>query len=214
MAAALQVCEAVLQGVDEDLLQYIASTVVDEESGKVLPQEELVELVVPMLEELCEGDESQAEALANTLWQQLCVEHGGAEQQQEEEGFRRLETAVRMGGEEQPEEQVDEEVDHGYGVKSAKQEQRSAKQAAKEQEKRDAQIRKKQEEMAQLMRELDEARKEAATELIKKGQSGRLGTLEVGPFTLPNPGGGADLLEDAAMTLVPGHRYGLICRNG
>ena len=55
---------------------------------------------------------------------------------------------------------------------------------------------------------------EAATELIKKGQSGRLGTLEVGPFTLPNPGGGADLLEDAAMTLVPGHRYGLIGRNG
>ena len=32
--------------------------------------------------------------------------------------------------------------------------------------------------------------------------------------TLPNPGGGADLLENATATLAPGHRYGLIGRNG
>ena len=31
---------------------------------------------------------------------------------------------------------------------------------------------------------------------------------------MPNPGGGADLIEDATLTLVPGHRYGLIGRNG
>ena len=39
-------------------------------------------------------------------------------------------------------------------------------------------------------------------------------SLGLGPFQLPNPGGGADLLENASMILVPGHRYGLIGRNG
>lgn len=42
----------------------------------------------------------------------------------------------------------------------------------------------------------------------------RLATIELGPFQLPNPGGGSDLLENASMILVPGHRYGLIGRNG
>jgi ATP-binding cassette subfamily F protein 3 len=36
----------------------------------------------------------------------------------------------------------------------------------------------------------------------------------LGPFVLPNPGGGAELLEDASMVLVPGRRYALIGRNG
>jgi ATP-binding cassette subfamily F protein 3 len=40
------------------------------------------------------------------------------------------------------------------------------------------------------------------------------GALEAASFTLPNPGGGQPLLEDAACTLVWGRRYGLIGRNG
>jgi len=40
------------------------------------------------------------------------------------------------------------------------------------------------------------------------------GALEAKEFTLPNPGGGQPLLEDAACTLVWGRRYGLIGRNG
>jgi ATP-binding cassette subfamily F protein 3 len=40
------------------------------------------------------------------------------------------------------------------------------------------------------------------------------GALEAAEFTLPNPGGGRPLLEDAACTLVSGRRYGLIGRNG
>ncbi len=43
----------------------------------------------------------------------------------------------------------------------------------------------------------------------KKG-TGSLGSLELGPMTLPNPGGGADLLDSASCVLVPGHRYGLL----
>jgi len=40
------------------------------------------------------------------------------------------------------------------------------------------------------------------------------GALEAPRFTLANPGGGQPLLENAAMTLVRGRRYGLIGRNG
>ena len=41
-----------------------------------------------------------------------------------------------------------------------------------------------------------------------------LGAVESKPFSLPNPGGGPDLLENASFTLVRGRRYGLIGRNG
>ena len=40
------------------------------------------------------------------------------------------------------------------------------------------------------------------------------GHIEARSFTLPNPGGGANLLEDAQCILVRGHIYGLIGRNG
>jgi ABC-type Mn2+/Zn2+ transport system ATPase subunit len=40
------------------------------------------------------------------------------------------------------------------------------------------------------------------------------GALDASAFTLPNPGGGPPLLEDAACTMVWGRRYGLIGRNG
>ena len=46
-------------------------------------------------------------------------------------------------------------------------------------------------------------------------EGGYLGPIESEPrFTLPNPGGGANLLEDASFVLVPGRKYGLIGRNG
>lgn len=40
------------------------------------------------------------------------------------------------------------------------------------------------------------------------------GSLDAKEFTLPNPGGGQPLLEDAACRLVWGRRYALIGRNG
>jgi len=40
------------------------------------------------------------------------------------------------------------------------------------------------------------------------------GSLDAKSFTLPNPGGGQPLLEDATCRLVWGRRYGLIGRNG
>ena len=45
-----------------------------------------------------------------------------------------------------------------------------------------------------------------AAKLKAEGGTGSFGAIEVKTFQLPNPGGGADLLEDASCVLVPGHR--------
>mmetsp|Transcript_28412 Transcript_28412/g.36749 ORF Transcript_28412/g.36749 Transcript_28412/m.36749 type:complete len:800 (-) Transcript_28412:246-2645(-) len=60
--------------------------------------------------------------------------------------------------------------------------------------------------------ELEEAKIKAATSRNLLGAY--KGAIEASSFTLPNPGGGANLLEDAACTLVRGKCYGLIGRNG
>jgi ABC-type glutathione transport system ATPase component len=62
-----------------------------------------------------------------------------------------------------------------------------------------------------------EAELEAAREASSKSRTqlgSYKGALEAAAFTLANPGGGANLLEDAACTLVRGRCYGLIGRNG
>eukprot|EP00315_Gephyrocapsa_oceanica_P024718 CAMPEP_0185468454 /NCGR_PEP_ID=MMETSP1365-20130426/97738_1 /TAXON_ID=38817 /ORGANISM="Gephyrocapsa oceanica, Strain RCC1303" /LENGTH=897 /DNA_ID=CAMNT_0028075193 /DNA_START=42 /DNA_END=2736 /DNA_ORIENTATION=- len=53
----------------------------------------------------------------------------------------------------------------------------------------------------------------AAVELRAK-QGAYTGAVEAKPFSLPNPGGGRDLLEKASFTLVRGRIYALIGRNG
>jgi ATP-binding cassette subfamily F protein 3 len=60
--------------------------------------------------------------------------------------------------------------------------------------------------------ELSAARVAAVRSKVKLGAY--KGALDAKSFTLPNPGGGQPLLEDAACRLVWGRRYGLIGRNG
>lgn len=67
-------------------------------------------------------------------------------------------------------------------------------------------------ENAAVNSEVDAAARAAAT-LRMDGHS-TLTAITCGPFQLPNPGGGANLLEDASLTLAPGHRYAVIGRNG
>ena len=65
----------------------------------------------------------------------------------------------------------------------------------------------------ELDAQLEEARIAAVRARAEDGAF--LGAIEAAPFCLPNPGGGADLLEHgAAFTLVRGRRYGLMGRNG
>ena len=67
-------------------------------------------------------------------------------------------------------------------------------------------------EKAAFEAELQAAREASAKSRTELGAY--KGALEAASFTLPNPGGGANLLEDAACTLVRGRCYGLIGRNG
>ena len=67
-------------------------------------------------------------------------------------------------------------------------------------------------ETAELEAELAAARVASVRERTRLGAY--RGSLDATSFTLPNPGGGMPLLEDAACRFVWGRRYGLIGRNG
>jgi len=67
-------------------------------------------------------------------------------------------------------------------------------------------------ETAELEEELAAARIASVRERTRLGAY--RGALDATSFTLPNPGGGMPLLEDAACRFVWGRRYGLIGRNG
>ena len=61
-------CKEVLDGLDEDTLDYLSGGIPDIlEEGK----EELIDYVAPMLEELCAGDDDAARAKAEALWDKL-----------------------------------------------------------------------------------------------------------------------------------------------
>ena len=61
-------CKEVLDGLDEDTLEYLSGGISDIlEEGK----DELIDYVAPMLEELCSGDDDAARAKAEALWDKL-----------------------------------------------------------------------------------------------------------------------------------------------
>uniref|UniRef100_A0A7S3JZ96 ABC transporter domain-containing protein n=1 Tax=Aureoumbra lagunensis TaxID=44058 RepID=A0A7S3JZ96_9STRA len=64
----------------------------------------------------------------------------------------------------------------------------------------------------ELRRELREAQEASVRARWKNG--GYKGSIEANDFSLSNPGGGPDLLDQASISLVRGRRYGLIGRNG
>ena len=68
-------------------------------------------------------------------------------------------------------------------------------------------------ETAAVESELSEAKRTAAKLRLADG-AGELTSVACSHFSLPNPGGGANLLDDASFVLAPGHRYALIGRNG
>ncbi|KAK3285596.1 hypothetical protein CYMTET_6805 [Cymbomonas tetramitiformis] len=206
----------VLRGLDEDLLEYISGAVADE--GDLLPKEDLLELVVPMLEEFCSGDEEKATALASELWTRLS---GGAAEVEDTSAPRALATAVRMDDIADPTvaavapTTVDVKNLHLSDVNDSKSKASISKKktAAKEAKEKAAML----ETMTSQVHELDaelQAARERAVRLQAAEGAGHMGSLQIGPFQLPNPGGGLDLLDDASCILVPGRRYGLLGRNG
>jgi ATP-binding cassette subfamily F protein 3 len=65
---------------------------------------------------------------------------------------------------------------------------------------------------AELEAEMEAARVRACRARWARGA--HKGAIEARSFSLANPGGGLDLIDDAAFTLVRGRRYALVGRNG
>ena len=87
----------------------------------------------------------------------------------------------------------------------------------KEKRKMKKKLEENEEEVRKLFRELDTLEKHWRRRRRIEGNasaSSAIGTIEVGPFNVPNPGGGQDLINDCSVTFVPGRRYALIGRNG
>lgn len=180
-----------------------------------------------MLDELCGGDESAACSLAEQVWVRLTEGEGAATAADEADGLPvKLDKAVRIGTGGIPPAGGDKSR-QGAAVLAAASSQGgaetgrpqaagralTAKQVAREEARREAAAEASRAAAAELSAELEAVREAAARLQLSTGR-GALGAQQVGPFQLPNPGGGADLLQDASLTLVPGHRYGLIGRNG
>jgi hypothetical protein len=58
----MEVCKEVLAGLDEDLIEYLYGGLLEDDV--LMARSAAVEFAAPMLEELCGGDESQAEVRA------------------------------------------------------------------------------------------------------------------------------------------------------
>lgn len=207
--------------LDEEVLSYIAQGVVDD--GTVLPLDDLVEFVQPILEESCDGDESKAGELSGRLHGALAKELGGTATAQVQQILEKPINLERMTA-------VDDNAGWDSGnakgvrayvaqetLKSATGKNSSATKAAKVAKDAKA-FSMKRSERAQVETEALDAEVEAAAErsIEMQGEKGVSFTaaIRVGPFDLPHPGGAGNLLDNASFTLTPGRRYALIGRNG
>jgi len=215
--------------IDEDTLEYLFTSLSD---GSFEDKEEFLDFVTPLLMELFEGDdEDEARAQctkAHDLLYGKCVEEGSDTTKEEETTTRVIN--VKLGGTpgEEEESEFEKEVSRrlrekerdrlpDFSTNTNHRNQNEDKAQEKEQRKMRKKLEESEEEVRKLLRELDVARETAAKRRIEGssgGRNGSIGTIEVGPFNVPNPGGGQDLINDCVLTFVPGRRYALIGRNG
>jgi ATP-binding cassette subfamily F protein 3 len=215
--------------IDEDTLEYLFTSLSD---GSFEDKEEFLDFVTPLLMELFEGDdEDEARAQCTKVHDLLygkCVEEGSDTTKEEETTTRVIN--VKLGGTpgEEEESEFEKEVSRrlrekerdrlpDFSTNTNHRNQNEDKAQEKEQRKMRKKLEESEEEVRKLLRELDVARETAAKRRIEGssgGGNGSIGTIEVGPFNVPNPGGGQDLINDCVLTFVPGRRYALIGRNG
>eukprot|EP00931_Biecheleriopsis_adriatica_P106298 TRINITY_DN80778_c0_g1_i1.p1 TRINITY_DN80778_c0_g1~~TRINITY_DN80778_c0_g1_i1.p1 ORF type:complete len:732 (-),score=222.01 TRINITY_DN80778_c0_g1_i1:129-2324(-) len=212
----LSVCKDVLTGLelDEDTLEYISMGIMDD--GSVLSLEELSDFVGPLIEEQCGGDEGKASALARALHERLAPKAEAAAVPKAKAAPAVQPKAMPLGGllgsggyNGGPAEELEAPAAKKAAAPKATAPSKSDVKAAKLQQKK-AEAATAQ--SAELDAEVEAAREKAIRLRSTKGSFN--GAIELGPLTLPNPGGGLDLLEQACFTIVQGHRYGLIGRNG
>ena len=192
------------------------------------------ELVVPMLvdAELCE-DEGSAKAKFAALWVQLTKGEtdgvtarpelvsaepkllsgaGTLSLKDQAAAFQERAEASSVVGMTSGPTNVNAEI--VVVAPSAETQRSESKDIAKQRARRAASAAKAAEEAEALVAELHLARQSAAHARIARESEAPLGSIELGPFSVANPGGGDNLVEEAELVLVPGRRFGLIGNNG
>jgi ATP-binding cassette subfamily F protein 3 len=207
-------CSLLLAGIDEDVMEYIVEMFINgDDTGESLVQA-LKEFILSY--EFC-ADEASSEAKARALVAAISPSAeaaGGAGDGRAAGGLassaapKLLEESVtlaKVGGElfKQPEDY--ELGGRLVGIDEAM-EDRKKRKAAREEERR-ATRRMYDKVAAQRARE-DEllAAARVAAVRLRRERGAYLGAVEAKPFSMPNPGGGPDLLENASFTLQRGRR--------
>jgi len=218
--------------IDDETLSYLFDAL---ESGLGEDdREEFKDFVAPLLLELFDDDEAAARTACENVHDAIFAREKDDDDHdddaEEEEKEKRKEIRVKLGGEwEDEKSEFEKEIERRLSEKKRDQlpdfSNNDAKNAAanndgkaheKEKRKMKKKLEENEEEVRKLFRELDHARETAAKRRIEgnASASSAIGTIEVGPFNVPNPGGGQDLINDCSVTFVPGRRYALIGRNG
>lgn len=228
-AQALAVCTEVLGSIiaDEDSVAYIAQGVYDD--GVLLPLDDLVEFVQPMLEEHCDGDEAKAAKVAAELHSALTQKlGGGVAVAQETNEIKQFSKPIDLGSMVNLDESAawDTLKAGGKGVRgyvaqdslkaatgvssAAATREKIAKETKATSMRRSERA---QAEVDRLDAEVERATENSIAQMGSKGLN-FTSAIKVGPFDLPHPGGAGNLLDNASFTLTPGRRYALIGRNG
>ena len=220
---ARNACTELLSGLDPDLFDYIVGILDDAENNDA---EETIEMVSGFLQsaEFC-ASEDEALVKARAIFTKL---HGSATKDNKPPEAPTIKKLVQpMTGLTLEEEGETENQNTADVVppapaslkpkmkRTTKLEKQQAKALRKAKKKNTGKVSASDQALAQALEieaELEQARVEAV--VSRRTLGAYRGALEAKAFTLPNPGGGQPLLEDAACTLTWGRRYGLIGRNG
>mmetsp|Transcript_20548 Transcript_20548/g.33848 ORF Transcript_20548/g.33848 Transcript_20548/m.33848 type:complete len:753 (-) Transcript_20548:154-2412(-) len=218
-------CEELLPGLDEDIAEYISGILEDDSALEADSVDDTTAMIAGLLGEYCEENDEDPSEKAAALIDRLTTQQNGGEQQVVSMTAKTVnDLPTMLGGISLADQLKTDDYDLVYGdndkrstVNSIIEENTEA--AATNKSKTKSKSSKKptasevaNAQIAEIEAELHEARVAAVKARAKYGAF--RGSLDAKSFTLPNPGGGAPLLEDAACRLVWGKRYGLIGRNG
>lgn len=227
-AVILGVCTKSLGGLglDEDTLTYVAQGVA--EDGVLLPRDEFVDFVQPILEDSIDGDEAKAAELIGQLYDALDALLGGGAAAAPVTQTKKFDKPICIGSIIASDENAgwdalnaggkgcrgyvaQEALKSGTGKGAAEAKLlKDAKAAAVEGAKKSGRA---MADAAALDAEVEAAVEKSIAEHGAKGIN-YTSAIKVGPFDLPHPGGAGNLLENASFSLTPGRRYALIGRNG
>ncbi|KAL7544466.1 hypothetical protein ACHAWF_007849 [Thalassiosira exigua] len=217
--AAIKHCEELLPGLDEDIAEYISGILEDDDALEADSVDDTTAMIAGLLDEYCEENgEDPSEKAAALISRQT----GGG--QVDSAAVKTNDLPTKLGGISLANQLKIDDYDLVYGdnnkrntINAIIEENTDAtttksktKTKTKSNKPTASQIANSQ--IAEIEAELHDARVAAVKARAKYGAY--RGSLDAKAFTLPNPGGGAPLLEDAACRLVWGKRYGLIGRNG